>query len=228
MSSYFSSGSLAFLHDLAKHNNKTWFNAHKTDYETQVREPFLRLITDLQPALAQISPHFRADPRTVGGSLFRIYRDCRFSRNKSPYKTWQGARLFHHRHKQVPAPSFYIHLAPNDSFVGGGIWHPESHTQRRIRQFIFDNPVHWQSAAHTSAIKRRYQWETSEKLTRPPRGFPADFAFIDDLKQRNWVLFRPLSDSMMNGMNLRQTITRDLKQLAPFMDYLCAALELEF
>jgi len=228
MSTYFSASSLAFLHDLAVHNTKTWFDAHKTDYEHHVRVPFLRLITDVQPVLAHISPHFRADPRTVGGSLFRIHRDCRFSRNKSPYKTWQGARLFHYRHKQVPAPSFYIHLAPNDSFVGGGIWHPDSHTQRRIRQFIFDNPAHWQTAAHAPSIKRRYQFENSEKLVRPPTGFPADFPFIDDLKLRNWVLFRPLSDNTITGANLRQTLTRNLKQLAPFMDYLCAALELEF
>jgi len=228
MSTYFSPASLAFLHDLALHNNKTWFSTHKADYEQQVRVPFLRLITDLQPALAQVSPHFRADPRKVGGSLFRIYRDCRFSRNKSPYKTWQGARLFHYRHKQVPAPSFYIHLAPDASFVGAGIWHPESATQRRIRQFIFDNPAHWQSAVHDPAIKRRYQFESSEKLVRPPLGFPTDFAFIDDLKQRNWVLCRPLADSTMTGSNLRQILGRDLIQLAPFMDYLCAALELEF
>jgi len=228
MSTYFSPASLAFLHDLALHNNKTWFNAHKADYEAHVRVPFLRLISDLQPALAQVSAHFRADPRTVGGSLFRIYRDCRFSRNKSPYKTWQGARLFHYRGKQVPAPSFYIHLAPGDSFVGGGIWHPDSHTQRRIRQFIFDNPAHWKNAVHAPSIKRRYQFESSEQLVRPPRGFPEEFTFIDDLKQRNWVLFRPVSDSTMMGANLRQILARDLTQLAPFMDYLCAALELEF
>jgi len=228
MISYFNSASLAFLRDLALHNDKTWFNAHKADYEQHIRAPFLRLITDLQPDLAQISPHFRADPRTVGGSLFRIYRDCRFSHNKSPYKTWQGARLFHYRHKQMPTPSFYIHLAPGASFVGGGIWHPESPTQRRIRQFIFDNPGHWQTAVHTPAMKRRYQFESSEKLIRPPQGFPADFAFIDDLKQRNWVLWRPLTDTIMTGKRLRQTLSRDFVQLAPFMDYLCAALELEF
>ena len=97
-------------------------------------DPFLRLLTDLQPDLAEVSLHFRSDPKTVGGSLFRIYRDARFSNDKSPYKSWQGARLFHERHKQVPAPSFYLHLQPGECFVGAGLWHPEPDTQRRVRQ----------------------------------------------------------------------------------------------
>ena len=84
MSAYFSDASLKFLRGLARHNDKAWFDQHRQDYEAQVRQPFLRLIGDLQPALASISPHYRADPRTVGGSLFRIHRDARFSNDKSP------------------------------------------------------------------------------------------------------------------------------------------------
>ena len=141
MSSHFTPASLKFLRGLARHNDKAWFEAHRQDYEAHVRQPFLRLITDLQPALATVSPHFRADPRTVGGSLFRIHRDARFSSDKSPYKPWQGARLFHERRREVPAPSFYVHLQPGGSFVGGGLWHPEADTQRRVRQFILDNPA---------------------------------------------------------------------------------------
>ena len=122
MSTYFSDASFKFLRGLARHNDKTWFAAHKPEYEAHVREPFQRLLTDLQPDLAGISEHFRADPRTQGGSLFRIYRDARFSNDKSPYKAWQGARLFHERRREVAAPSFYLHLQPGESFVGAGLW----------------------------------------------------------------------------------------------------------
>jgi uncharacterized protein (TIGR02453 family) len=125
--------------------------AHRAQYEDHVRQPFLRLLNDLQPDLAGISPHFRSDPRSVGGSLFRIHRDARFSNDKSPYKSWQGARLYHERRKQVPAPSFYLHLQPGECFVGAGLWHPEPDTQRRVRQFIFDNPGGWRAAAHAPA-----------------------------------------------------------------------------
>lgn len=228
MSTYFTPASFKFLKGLARHNEKAWFEAHRADYEANVRDPFVRLITDLQPALAEVSEHFRADPRGNGGSLFRIYRDARFSNDKSPYKTWQGARFFHARRREVPAPSFYLHLQPGGSFVGAGLWHPEPDTQRKVRQFIFDNPGSWKAAAHQARLRKRFDLADEEKLVRPPRGFPADFEFIDDLKHRNWVLWRSLDDEAMTGPKLRQTIAADLATLAPFVDYLCAALDLEF
>ena len=228
MTRYFSDKSFRFLRGIARHNERTWFHVHKADYETHVRAPFQRLLGDLQPALAAISPHYRADPKAIGGSLFRIQRDTRFSGNKAPYKGWQGARLFHERRRELAAPSFYLHLEPGGCFVGAGLWHPETHTQRRVRQFIFDNPGSWQRAAHASAFRRRFDLETDEMLVRPPRGFPADFAFIDDLRHKNFVASRAIEDSVMSGSRLRQTLAKDLQALAPFVDYLCAALDLEF
>ena len=228
MTTYFSDASFKFLRALARNNDKTWFNAHKPQYEDHVRQPFLRLLTDLQPDLAQISGYFRADPRTVGGSLFRIYRDARFSNDKSPYKPWQGARLYHERRKQVPAPSFYLHLQPGECFVGAGLWHPEPDTQRRIRQFIVDNPGSWKAAAHGTKFRKRFEFEEGEMLSRPPRGFSADFEFINDLKHKNFVFWRRVDDETMTGPRLRQMLSTDLVALAPFVDYLCAALDLEF
>jgi uncharacterized protein (TIGR02453 family) len=228
MSSYFTPASFKFLRGLARHNEKAWFEAHRAEYDTHVRQPFLQLITDLQPALAEVSGHFRADPRGNGGSLFRIYRDARFSNDKSPYKIWQGARFFHERRRQVPAPSFYVHLQPGESFVGAGLWHPEPDTQRKVRQFIFENPGSWKAAAYEAKLRRRFDLEETEKLVRAPRGFPAEFEFIEDLKHRNWVMWRSLDDDTMTGPRLRQTVAADLATLGPFVDYLCAALDLEF
>jgi len=228
MTTYFSDKSFKFLRALARHNEKPWFEEHRKDYEAHVRQPFLRLIGDLQPDVAAVSPHFRADTRTVGGSLFRIHRDARFSNDKSPYKTWQGARLFHERRRETAAPSFYVHLQPGGSFVGAGLWHPESDTQRKVRQFIVDNPESWKAAAHAKKLRRQFEFETSEMLVRPPRGFDPQFEFIDDLKHRNWVFWRTLDDEAMTGPKLRQTIAADLATLAPFVDYLCASLDLEF
>ena len=228
MSAYFSPKSFTFLRGIARHNERAWFHAHKADYEAHVRVPFQRLLGDLQPALAAISTHYRSDPRPVGGSMFRIQRDTRFSGDKAPYKGWQGARLFHERRRELAAPSFYLHLQPGHCFVGAGLWHPEPPTQRAVRQFIFDNPGSWKAVAHAPAFRRRFNFETAEKLVRPPRGFPADFAFIDDLKHRNFVAVRALDDAVFTGPRLRQAIEKDLQGLAPFVDYLCAALDLEF
>jgi uncharacterized protein (TIGR02453 family) len=228
MTTYFTDKSFRFLRALARNNERAWFQAHKADYDAHVRGPFQALLADLQPELRAVSEHFRSEPKTVGGSLFRIQRDTRFANDKTPYKSWQGARLFHERSRQVPAPSFYLHLQPGNCFVGAGLWHPETATQRRVRQFIFDNPGSWQRAAHAVAFRRRFDLETDEMLVRPPRGFPPDFAFIDDLRHKNFVASRAIEDSVMSGPRLRQTLAKDLQALAPFVDYLCAALDLEF
>ena len=103
---YFDSRALRFLRELARHNEREWFHAHKPQYEEHLRQPYLRLIGDLQAPLARISAHFRADPRPLGGSLFRIHRDTRFGKDKTPYKTSAGARFFHGRSRQGEAPVF--------------------------------------------------------------------------------------------------------------------------
>lgn len=228
MTSYFSDATFRFLRALARHNERAWFQAHKADYEAHVRTPFQRLLGDLQPALSTISPHYLADPKPVGGSLFRIQRDTRFAGDKAPYKPWQGARLFHERRRERPSPSFYLHLQPGHCFVGAGLWHPDTRTQRRVRQFIVDNPAGWKAAAHAPAFRRRFRRDDSDMLVRPPRGFPADFEFMDDLRHRNFVASRGLEDALFTGPRLRATLERDLASLAPLVDYLCAALDLEF
>jgi uncharacterized protein (TIGR02453 family) len=128
----------------------------------------------------------------------------------------------------MPAPSFYLHLQPGRCFVGAGLWHPDTATQRRVRQFIVDNPGSWETAAHARAFRRRYTLDDREMLVRPPRGFPPDFAFIDDLRHKNFVASRPIDETLMLGPRLHATLAKDLQALAPFVDYLCAALDLEF
>lgn len=225
---FFDARSMKFLRQLARNNEKAWFQAHRADYDSFVREPFERLLLALQPALEKISPQFFANPARVGGSLFRIHRDARYSHDKSPYKPWQGARLYHVRRREVPTPAFYLHLQPGGSFIGAGVWHPEPEVLRRLRDFVFENPASWEAAAHAPNLGQHYSLLDEEKLVRPPRGYPADFRFIEDLKLRNFVLWRPLDDETMTAPGLDRTIAADLKALAPFVDYLCAALDLEF
>ena len=228
MTRYFTDKSFRFLRALTRHNERDWFHAHKPEYEAHLRQPYQRLLIDLQPILAGISLHFRADPRMVGGSLFRIQRDTRYAHDKSPYKTWQGAKLYHERARQVEAPSFHIHVQPGKCFVGAGLWQPETATQRRVRQFIFDNPGGWQRAAHNRVFRDRYTLECSDMLVRVPAGFPVDFVHADDLRHRNFVVSRPLDDTDITSADLLQILEKDLTVLAPFMDYLCASLDLEF
>ena len=216
-----------FLRALQRHNNRTWFKAHQDAYEAHVRGPYLQLIADLQVPVAKLSRHYRADPRKVGGSLFRIQRDTRFSGDKAPYKTWAGARIFHERRREIAAPSFYLHIKPGDCFVGAGLWHPENHTLRNIRSFIVDNPASWKRAAHSRAFRDHYEF-WGDSLSRVPQGFPADHPLLEDLKRKSFAAGVGFDDALACSPKLFPFIADHFKRLAPLVDYLCAAQNLEF
>lgn len=224
---YFSPATFRFLRALSRNNNRTWFKAHQDDYETRMRGPYLQLIADLQAPLAKISTHFRADPRKVGGSLFRIQRDVRFAGDKQPYKTWAGARFFHERRREVAAPSFYLHIKPGDCFVGGGIWHPESPTLKKLREFIADNPAAWKRATRGRAFRERYEF-WGESLTRAPQGYDPSHELIDDLKRKSYASGCSFDEAFACSPELLPFVVDNFKRIAPMIDYLCAALELEF
>jgi uncharacterized protein (TIGR02453 family) len=224
---YFSKSSLRFLSDLAANNQREWFQANKARYDAEVRDPFLRLIEDLAAPLAKISPHLRAEAKGQGGSLFRIHRDTRFANDKTPYKTWAGARLYHERSREIEAPSFYIHLQPKNSFAGGGVWHPQPKTLKRVRDFFIDNPEAWKKATRSKAFRENFEF-WGESLTRPPRGYPIDHELIEDLKRKSFAAGGAISDAVMCSAELKPALLEQFKRLAPMLDYLCAALELEF
>jgi uncharacterized protein (TIGR02453 family) len=224
---YFNTASWRFLREFARNNNREWFTANKPRYEKVLRDPFLQLIDDLSSPLGKISPHYRADPKPSGGSMFRIYRDTRFANDKTPYKTWLGAKLFHERSKQVPAPSFYFHIQPGSCFVGGGLWHPEAPTLKRVRDFLVDNPASWKKAVHNKKFREQFEIG-GDKLTRPPRGYDPANELIEDIKRKDFAAWRDITDAQACSSELRDRILIGCKNVAPMMDYLCAALDLEF
>jgi uncharacterized protein (TIGR02453 family) len=224
---YFTPATFRFLKNLAVNNNREWFHEHKPDYEKHLREPFLALIGDLAAPLAKISPHYRADPRKVGGSLYRIHRDTRFANDKQPYKGWAGARFYHERRHEIPAPAFYLHIQPGECFAGGGMWHPESPTLKKIRDFLADNPEAWKKATRSKTFAEHYHF-WGESLSRPPRGFDPTHELIDDLKRKNFAAGENFSEKLACSTELLPHVVATFKRLAPMVDYLCAAQELEF
>jgi uncharacterized protein (TIGR02453 family) len=224
---YFTDKTFKFLRALARNNDREWFQAHKSDFQDHVRDPALRLVADLQPALREVTAHFRADPKTVGGSLFRIQRDTRFANDKTPYKTHAGMRFFHERGRELEAPSFYLHVQPGNCFMAAGFWHPEPPTLRRLRQFIHDNPAAWTQATRSPAFRRKYELG-GELLVRVPAGYAADHPLIDDLKRKSFVAMAAIEDDVVLGPRLRQSVEAHFRGLAPLVDYLCAGLDLEF
>ncbi|WP_109124379.1 DUF2461 domain-containing protein [Dyella sp. C11] len=224
---YFSPATFRFLKSLANNNSREWFHDHKEAYERDVREPFLALIRDLQAPLAKISPHYRADTRKVGGSLFRIHRDTRFSNDKQPYKPWQGARFFHERRNEVHAPSFYMHIQPGDCFAGGGMWHPESDALKKIRDFLADNPEAWKRATRSKVFREHFTF-WGESLTRPPRGFDPAHELIDDIKRKDFACGEAFDEKLACSAELLPWLVETYKRVAPMVDYLCASQELDF
>ena len=226
-STYFSAATFRFLRDLQANNNRAWFVDNKARYEAELRQPFLQLIADLYAPLTRISAHYVADPRAQGGSLFRIHRDTRFAHDKTPYKTWAGARLFHERSRQVEAPSFYMHIQPGECFVGGGIWHPSSPTLKRIREFITGNPASWTKATRSKAFRSHFALGGAS-LSRPPRGYEAHHDLIEDIKRKDFVAAERFADRIAISTELKPLLVDRFRRIAPMIDYLCAGLELDF
>src|SRR5271169_2982992 len=143
---FFSPDVFVFLRQLKRHNDREWFAKNKARYQTSVVEPALSFIRDFAPHLAKISPFFVADARPTRGSLFRIYRDTRFSPDGSPFKTHVGIHFSHSSGKDAHAPVFYLHLEPGGCFAAAGVWHPDNSALTKIRSAIIAEPEPWAKA----------------------------------------------------------------------------------
>ena len=222
---YFNAALFQFLIDLRFHNNREWFQANKQRYEAEVRDPMLRFIADVGPQLQTVSKRFVADPRPRGGSLFRIYRDVRFSKDKSPYKTNVGAHFRHEVGRDVHAPGFYLHLEPGQVFVASGVWHPNSSALSKIRDAIVDNPKAWRQATAAKALGANGSLG-GESLKRPPKGYDPDHPLIEDLKRKDFIAHAAFTEEQVCDPNFMEVFTQTCRTFAPMTRFLTAALEL--
>lgn len=214
---YFDRDLFTFLAELKAHNDRAWFTANKARYERDVREPCLEFIADVGAALRKISPHVVADPRPVGGSLFRIHRDVRFSKDKSPYKTAIGMQ-FRVGGRGVHGPGFYLHLEPKACFVTGGMWMPEPDALLKVRTAIAESPAEWKKA-------RGDLDADGGALKRPPRGFPPEHELIEDIKRKSFTASRPLTEKQVMADDFRATFIAACKERVPLMRFLARAVE---
>ncbi len=220
---YFTAETFTFLRELERNNNREWFNANKPRYEALVREPARALIRAMQPQLARFAPNFVADDRKMGGSLMRIYRDARFSSNKAPYKTNIGIQFRHQQGKDVHAPGFYLHIAPDEVFAGVGIWHPDSATLKSIRQAIDVMPERWRSVRDEATFSQVFTL-SGDSLKRAPKGYPVDHPWIDDLKRKDFIALAPLMEELVIGEDLLDLLADCFETGAEFAHYLCHAI----
>jgi uncharacterized protein (TIGR02453 family) len=224
---YFSRELFEFLGELALNNNREWFHANKSRYEAVVRDPLLDFIGDFSEPLNGISSHFVADPRPTGGSMFRIYRDVRFSKDKSPYKTMAAAHFSHERSKEVPAPGFYLHLAPAESFVGVGIWHPDSVTLKKIRDAIVSDPDGWRQVIGDAGFSSNYE-RGGDSLKRPPKGYDPEHPPIEDLKLKDFIASAQLAEEDVYSADFMGRFTESCRASTPFLQFLTKAVGLSW
>ena len=218
---------LDFLDKLALNNNREWFNAHKEDYEDLVRTPVLEYITAMGDLLPQVSSQFTAIAKKSGGSMMRPYRDVRFSKDKTPYKTNVGIQFRHQLGKNAHAPGMYLHITPEECFIGIGIWRPDSPSLRRIRHFMVDNPNYWLSTKKIIEDSKDFRI-SGDSLSRPPQGFDKNHALIEDLKYKDFIVVADVPVKTLLKNNFTDASMNYFMQAKDYLEWLCEALEVPF
>ena len=223
----FEKRTIRFLKELQANNNREWFKTNKSRYEEDVLDVALRFIISMQDPLAQFAPRFTAVPNRVGGSLMRVYRDTRFSKNKLPYKTNIGIQFRHEQAKDVHSPGYYVHIEPDNVFLGVGMWRPDPDSLRHIRERIVAKSAEWKRAIGDTTFRRTFSLG-GESLTRPPRGFDKDHECIDDIKRKSFIAVRELDVDACLKPQFQRTVESSFIAAEAYMRFLCKAVGVRF
>lgn len=216
-----------FFGELALNNDREWFNENRERYLRDVRDPVLKFVADFAPRLSGISFFFNADPRPSGGSMFRIHRDVRFSKDKSPYKTNAGIQFRHEQARDAHAPGFYLHLEPGGSGAAAGMWKPGRDEMAKVRGAIAASPSKWRDSTSGGEFKRR--WEvTGESLVRAPRGFDPEHPAIDEIKRKDFIAWSHFTDEEICSPNFIDEYTDACYGVSPMVEYLSETIGLSF
>ena len=223
----FSRDFFKFFSDLKKNNNRDWFSANKPRYLESVVDPMGKYISSIAPHLQRISPFYKADPRPHGGSMFRIYRDTRFSNDKTPYKTHAACHFRHEAGRDAHAPGFYMHIETDRISFGGGIWLPAAKQLGQIREFIADNPAAWEQLIKSPAIKKLGGIK-GDSLVRPPRGYDSEAKHLEDLKRKSFYLMTEAPAELALTPALVTESAKAFRSAAKLSHFISDALELPF
>jgi uncharacterized protein (TIGR02453 family) len=213
-----------FLRELAANNNRDWFIANKARYEAEVRDPVLAFIGDVGPGLRVVSSHLVADPRPLGGSMIRIHRDTRFSRDKSPYRAAVEMSFGHDEvERRTPAPGYFMRLADGGAWVAGGLYRADAAALKRVRDAIVGDPQGWGRITTDGNFAPMFQ-ERGESLKKPPPGYAAGHPFIEDLKRKSFVWYVHFSEEEACAAGFIDRYLEACGRASPFSGFLANAL----
>ncbi|MDG2222879.1 MAG: DUF2461 domain-containing protein [Rubripirellula sp.] len=216
-----------FLGELKENNRRDWFAENKGRYQQDVRDASVELVRALQRPLAKVAPMLEGIPKGHGGSVLRIYKDTRFSKDKTPYKTNVGISLRHQANRDIHAPGVYIHLAPDECLVGCGSWRPERNVLLAIRAAIDQDPKRWVKVRDQKAFREHFHF-TGESLKTAPRDYPKTHPLIEDLRRIDCMAVAPLTQAEITGDQVLEILIDRIKRAKPLMRFLCDAIDLPY
>jgi uncharacterized protein (TIGR02453 family) len=222
----FTPGLFDFLRELKANNRKEWFDANKDRYIADARDPLLAFIAALRPRLLEISPYLIADPKPAGGSMFRIYRDTRFSKNKEPYKTTVSA-FFSHQSGGKEGPGIYLHLDPESCFVGIGHWRPDPVARTRVTDAIAAKPDAWRDATSGREFRKLLKIEGGS-MAKLPKQYDPQHPFAEDLRRKDFIAISYFSDKQACARDFIERFDNISRVAAPYLGFIIKATGLKW
>lgn len=212
---------LDFLANLERNNNREWFDAHKQVYLDKLRAPLEEFCAAVGAQMASFAPDYMTEPKRA---IFRIYRDTRFSNNKTPYKTAQGALFFRSELGKNEAGGFYFEVSPKYLGVAGGLYMPNPDYLRAVRSHMMENHVRWEKLVSAKAVEKAVGRIQGDKLSRPPKGYPADHLAIEWIKHKQWYFWVELDPGLATSAAGVKEVASRFKLVAPVVEFLNAPL----
>jgi len=214
---YFHPEALTFLRNLAKHNDRAWFTPRKAQFEAELKEPMLAIVRRITDAMLDFAPNH---VRPAEKSLFRIYRDTRFSSDKRPYKTHVAAWWSRQGLEKTSGAGYYFHVSPKEVLIAAGSYMPDKDQLTAIRHWLLDHHAEFKKLLQSPRVRKHYDEFEGNALTRPPKGFPCDHPGMDLIRCRQWGLAAELPAKAALKKDIADVVIRYFKVAAPVVDAL--------
>jgi uncharacterized protein (TIGR02453 family) len=209
---------IAFLRDLKKHNDRDWFTPRKPIFEEKVRQPMIELVRAVHGEMARFAPQYVGEPVKC---VYRIYRDTRFSKDKTPYKTYASALLLRNSFdKNDGSAAYYFSISPEGIEVAGGIYRPDRDTLLAVRRHIAANTAAFRATYENRKVKKLLGELQGESLSRVPKGFDADHPAADLMKRKHYLLDTQLDAKLATTPRLLREVAARIEAMTPFIEFL--------
>jgi uncharacterized protein (TIGR02453 family) len=209
---------MKFLRDLKKNNNREWFTPRKPVFEEKVRRPMIELVSAIHREMLRFAPDYVGEPAKC---IYRIYRDIRFSKDKTPYKTYASALLLRNGFdKNEGSAAFYLGVSPENIEVAGGIYTPDRDVLTAVRQHVADHHKDFRATFEKPKIRKLFGDLSGESLTRVPKGFDADHPAADLIRRKQYLLDAKIDPKLAVTPSLLKEIVTRLEAMTPFIEFL--------